>query len=83
MEWKRRDELAHREEDRRHQTMVSEQKQLRSVVDSMALSQSEMKRTVDRIHRIDVWILIAGGIAALAGVILLVLDLVHGSGVSK
>lgn len=72
-----RDELSHREENRRHQAMVVEQQQLRSVVDSVASGQSAMKRTIDRIHRIDVWILIAGAIAALAGLILLALDVVR------
>ena len=70
-----RDELAHREEDRRHQEVVAKQEHLCSVVDSLASAQSLMKRTVDRIHRIDVWILIAGAIAALAGVILLAVEI--------
>jgi hypothetical protein len=59
-----------------HQDLIAEQQQLRSVVDSMASGQSAMKKIVDRIHRIDVWILIAGAIAAFAGVILLVVEIV-------
>ena len=71
-----RDELAYREEDRRHQEVVAKHEHLCSVVDSLASAQSLMKRTVDRIHRIDVWILIAGAIAALSGVILIVVEIV-------
>ena len=42
----------------------------------MASDQSAMKRIVDRIHCIDVWILIAGAIAALAGSILPAVEIV-------
>jgi len=66
-----------------HQDLIAEQQRLRSAVDGVASGQSEMKRTVDRIHRIDLWILIAGAIAALAGVILLVLEWLHAAGASK
>ena len=53
----------------RHQAMVSEQQRLRETVDIVVSGQSTLQRSVDRIHRIDVWILIAGAIAALAGLI--------------
>jgi hypothetical protein len=64
-------------ENARHQALIAEQQGLRSVVDSVASVQSTMKRTVDQIHRLDVWILIAGAIAGLAGVILLVVEIVQ------
>ena len=57
-----------------HQELIAEQQKLRSAVDSLTTGQSAMKRIIDKIHCIDVWILIAGAIAALSGVILLVRD---------
>jgi hypothetical protein len=59
-----------------HQDLLAEQQSLRTTVDSLATGQFDVKRTVDRIHRIDVWILIAGAIAALASVILLAVEIV-------
>jgi hypothetical protein len=61
----------------RHEQVVLEQQRLRGTVDTVSTGQSALKQTVDRIHRIDVWILIAGAIAALAGLILLALDVVR------
>ena len=55
-------------------------RELRERVAGLSESLSELKRVVVRIHRIDVWILIAGVIAALASVILLALAVARGSG---
>jgi hypothetical protein len=49
---------------------------LRERIDLLVSEQAKMKVSVDRIHCIDVWILIAGAIAALAGVILLAVEIV-------
>lgn len=56
------------EQERRHR---QNQKRLESI----QKSQSELKVSVDRVHRIDVWILIAGAIAALGTLILIALEI--------
>jgi Flp pilus assembly protein TadB len=76
----KRQEESERLSAQRHEQVMLEQQRLRGTVDTVSTGQSALKHTVDRIHRIDVWILIAGAIAALAGVILLVLEFVRGFG---
>jgi hypothetical protein len=73
----KRQEESERLAAQRHEQVVSEHQRLRGVVDTVAAGQSTLQRLVDRIHRIDVWIFIVGAIAALAGVILLALDIFH------
>ena len=52
-------------------------RQLRGRIDAIASEQMALKKTLGRIHRIDVWILVVGSIAAVASVILIVLALLH------
>ena len=49
--------------------------ELRDVVSKVVAGQPALQSLVERIHRIDVWILIVGTIAALASVILLVVEI--------
>src|SRR5512147_1100375 len=53
----------------RHSEVLSEQQRLRGLVDGVASAQTLLGRTVGGIHRIDVWILIVGVVAALAGIV--------------
>jgi hypothetical protein len=69
-------EASERVASQRHTDVLSEQQKLRGSVDGVASGQSALSRTVARIHRIDVWILIVGTIAAIAGVILLAVEIV-------
>ena len=71
----KRQEESERLAVQRHEQAMLEHKHLRGVVDTVAAGQSALQRLVERIHRIDVWILLVGAIAALAGVILLALEL--------
>lgn len=61
-----------RDQERQHRELCGK---IDSLDSSHAASQSELKRLVARIHRIDIWILIAGGIAAIAGVVAVVLEI--------
>ena len=73
----------YRRTEQNREALLAEQKRLSAAVDSLTEGQSHLNRSVERLHRIDVWILIAGAVAALAGVILLVLEWLHASGASK
>jgi ABC-type bacteriocin/lantibiotic exporter with double-glycine peptidase domain len=56
-----------------HQELIAEQQRLKGSVDALVSSQSVLKDSVDRIHCVDIAILIVGSIAAISGVILLFL----------
>jgi|ERR1035438_2357751 Flp pilus assembly protein TadB len=46
-------------------------------LDDLLSKQAELRQSVDRLHRVDLWILVVGIVAALAGVVLLVLEILH------
>ncbi len=72
-----RDEIARRESLTRHESMIGDQErqhqEIRVRIDNVLSAQTGLQRSVDRIHRIDVAILIVGAVAAIAAVILLFL----------
>jgi len=72
-----RDEITRRESLARHESVVGDRerqhRQIRVWVDDVLSAQTELRRSIDRIHRIDLAILIVGAIAAIAAVILLFL----------
>jgi hypothetical protein len=81
-----RGELESREALARNQAVIAEQQRLKGSVDTLVSGQSVLKGSVDQLQKarcVDKAILIAGAIAALAGVILLVLEFVRGSGGGK
>ena len=72
-----RDEIARRESLTRHESMIGDQErqhqEIRVRIDNVLSAQTGLQRSVDRIYRIDVAILIVGSVAAIAAVILLFL----------
>jgi len=72
-----RDEIARRESLTRHESVIGDQErqhqEIRVRIDDVLSAQTRLQRSVDRIHRIDVAILIVGAVAAIAAVMLLFL----------
>lgn len=69
-----------REEERHHDHLGQREEQLGALqtgFDSLVSGQGRLERHLRQIHRVDLWILLVGVIAALAGVVLLALEILH------
>lgn len=58
-------------------------RELRDRIDSLLSGQSDLKRSLAKIHRADIAILFVGIVAAVAGVLLLALDFLRAFGGGK